>query len=620
MPLTSVSVSTGIPGPRGLPGTQVQLISNVTVGKACIFINNQALIANSTNINLADCLHGVCIAPNLFAIHGPVNSISLGSGVSCALGCTSDGSLCRVTDPQCNSKLKILGWCDEDGAITISPRVAEGFRLDDYGGDATGLTSSNTAFNAMVSSAISSQQGAECIIPAGTWKIDNKLTIFNVFGLSIRGEGGNQSILNWAGNSTDPLLLLSSCYGCRFSGFGIVASDTTLAIGVQITTSSAVGHHISTRNTFEHIGISGITNEIQECVVIGGDLNANNDFHAFSFCTFTNYNKRAIRISDSQSYQHLFINCFFQPIGYATTTGSMSINSPNLTVTTDTFTSADVGKFVEITNAFDGQLPLRTTIASVIDSKNVTLSANAGANVSSVLVLTGANEAIRADAGSYTVQGGATANHLGTDFFISNVSSQSCSLRDVASEGSRRFIASSGLSNDSEKTCIVDSCRYSGDGAIIGVPCIDWELGGQLLVQNSQIGDYGSDRNITIQLGSAFFSDVTKLTHRFENSIFAAASATKVTDIFTQILPSMSNCRIYSASFSTRLPDICMTDSLQFIGIDPTKILGVFTGLNSPEGSIIADIGSIYLRQNGGTNTTLYVKESGSSNTGWVGK
>jgi hypothetical protein len=45
------------------------------------------------------------------------------------------------------------------------------------------------------------------------------------------------------------------------------------------------------------------------------------------------------------------------------------------------------------------------------------------------------------------------------------------------------------------------------------------------------------------------------------------------------------------------------------------KITG---GTGSPEGTITADPGSIYLNFSGGTNTTLYRKESGTGNTGWV--
>ena len=43
-------------------------------------------------------------------------------------------------------------------------------------------------------------------------------------------------------------------------------------------------------------------------------------------------------------------------------------------------------------------------------------------------------------------------------------------------------------------------------------------------------------------------------------------------------------------------------------------------GAGTPEGSVTAGIGSVYRRTNGGSSTTLYVKESGTGNTGWVAK
>ena len=43
-----------------------------------------------------------------------------------------------------------------------------------------------------------------------------------------------------------------------------------------------------------------------------------------------------------------------------------------------------------------------------------------------------------------------------------------------------------------------------------------------------------------------------------------------------------------------------------------------FSGKGSPEGAVVADIGSFYLRDDGSAGTVLYIKESGSGNTGWV--
>lgn len=44
------------------------------------------------------------------------------------------------------------------------------------------------------------------------------------------------------------------------------------------------------------------------------------------------------------------------------------------------------------------------------------------------------------------------------------------------------------------------------------------------------------------------------------------------------------------------------------------------SGTGTPEAALTAGIGSIYVRTDGGASTTLYIKESGTGNTGWVAK
>lgn len=44
------------------------------------------------------------------------------------------------------------------------------------------------------------------------------------------------------------------------------------------------------------------------------------------------------------------------------------------------------------------------------------------------------------------------------------------------------------------------------------------------------------------------------------------------------------------------------------------------SGANTPEGAVTGAVGDIFLRTNGGAGTTMYVKESGAGNTGWVAK
>lgn len=56
---------------------------------------------------------------------------------------------------------------------------------------------------------------------------------------------------------------------------------------------------------------------------------------------------------------------------------------------------------------------------------------------------------------------------------------------------------------------------------------------------------------------------------------------------------------------------------------NPLRVLShplIKSGAGSPEGVITSTIGTMYLRTDGGANTTLYIKESGTGNTGWVAK
>jgi hypothetical protein len=56
-------------------------------------------------------------------------------------------------------------------------------------------------------------------------------------------------------------------------------------------------------------------------------------------------------------------------------------------------------------------------------------------------------------------------------------------------------------------------------------------------------------------------------------------------------------------------------------GGDDLAIVGwVLRGSGDPEGVVTAPVATLFLRTDGGTSTTLYVKETGTGNTGWVPK
>ena len=50
---------------------------------------------------------------------------------------------------------------------------------------------------------------------------------------------------------------------------------------------------------------------------------------------------------------------------------------------------------------------------------------------------------------------------------------------------------------------------------------------------------------------------------------------------------------------------------------DGSEVQYIKWGDGTPESVVDANVGSIYLRKDGGSGTTLYVKESGTGTTGW---
>lgn len=60
---------------------------------------------------------------------------------------------------------------------------------------------------------------------------------------------------------------------------------------------------------------------------------------------------------------------------------------------------------------------------------------------------------------------------------------------------------------------------------------------------------------------------------------------------------------------------------LQAINTELLTDAGIYSGTGSPEGVLVAGVGSTYQRADGGAGTSFYVKEAGPGlNTGWVAK
>ena len=122
-----------------------------------------------------------------------------------------------------------------------------------------------------------------------------------------------------------------------------------------------------------------------------------------------------------------------------------------------------------------------------------------------------------------------------------------------------------------------------------------------------------------ISVGCSTFPDVTGIIDRLVHLVAPGAASNTVGQFGTNPSkvyggsPSLGGGIATLAGFTPelRLYNYNYSDTIA------TKII---TGTGTPESVVTAEIGSLFLRKNGGAGTTLYVKESGSSNTGWVAK
>jgi hypothetical protein len=62
---------------------------------------------------------------------------------------------------------------------------------------------------------------------------------------------------------------------------------------------------------------------------------------------------------------------------------------------------------------------------------------------------------------------------------------------------------------------------------------------------------------------------------------------------------------------------VCSASATRYL---TTSAVFFTSGVGTPEGAVIGPVGSLYTRTDGGASTTLYVKQSGTGNTGWVAK
>jgi len=114
--------------------------------------------------------------------------------------------------------------------------------------------------------------------------------------------------------------------------------------------------------------------------------------------------------------------------------------------------------------------------------------------------------------------------------------------------------------------------------------------------------------NLNLYSGDNLVADISALS-------FADASGNLTADLSSRVLSDSSSTD--SVNYETRV----LTGNWSVTGnVILESGVTIKVGSGTPEGAVTAIVGSLFLRLDGGAGTTLYVKQSGTGNTGWVGK
>ena len=168
---------------------------------------------------------------------------------------------------------------------------------------------------------------------------------------------------------------------------------------------------------------------------------------------------------------------------------------------------------------------------------------------------------------------------------------------------------------------------YKGTNVVIaaGVGLTDVQLGGSIaaatdpaVIDNSGLTtNTWRDYTLGTEGGRGWQRDVSGSIPRFYNAVTPANGDLGIGQ--GGVLHRAVGAALYMWQDQLYLRTIAGAATPVYLG-SATNAPSIRTGTGSPEGSVAAVVGSLYLRSDGGAGTSHYVKESGAGYTGWVAK
>lgn len=265
-----LSLLTGPSGPGFFHSTVAG--GNITQGKATLIVDGYIQPFSLNLLPYAGGFGGVALNSNSIGLDGYVRTQGpdltiplLGDGYTCAVGCKSDGTLCRATDINCVSGLYYLGYCDIHGSVTVAPKRADYYNVLDYGLLNDGVTPNDGYFSDLSAIIASTTKSGIVYFPPGNYVFNNTIPAFPT-GCVFRGNdsGIGASQLKFAGTgyffnaNSGQIFENLSFIGTKSSTMRpVVVSNASNASPIEITTN--VAHSYNTGDLVNIFGVTGNT-------------------------------------------------------------------------------------------------------------------------------------------------------------------------------------------------------------------------------------------------------------------------------------------------------------------------------------------------------------------------
>ena len=184
----------------------------------------------------------------------------------------------------------------------------------------------------------------------------------------------------------------------------------------------------------------------------------------------------------------------------------------------------------------------------------------------------------------------------------------------------RLYLVFTGGTTGEQKPKVAQAIRYQPstgtfESPQIGVSTITIPDGGEIVLGDSSDFSMHHDGDHTY-FDESGQGNLKIRTNNFRVSNVAESKTSLVAQVTTGVeLYYNGGKKLETASSGVQITGITTSTSYE-LASGPTWT----SGTGSPEGAVTAPVGSLYSRTDGGANTSLYVKETGTGNTGWAAK